>query len=73
MSSHTRNLARWLRDVEKLKSIFRSNIQDEYSRGVYNGIELLSSLLWSREADLYLGNFNEAFHLDEQIHKLNNK
>ena len=37
------------KEIERLKKLQEQNINDEYSCGIYNGLELASAVLYGRE------------------------
>lgn len=45
MSSHSVRLAQRLKDFRKAQKAIESNLSDEYTRGLYNGLELAWSLM----------------------------
>ena len=51
MSSHGRRLAQTIKFVADCKKLVRDGVKDEYTRGVYNGMEYMSSLLEYRMAN----------------------
>lgn len=53
MSHQQRKLSEAIRAAHYLKQILKSEVTtSEYSRGVYNGFELISSILLGRDAEI---------------------
>ena len=60
MSSHSRKLAETLRMIDNLKAALKSTALDnEYSRGMYNGVEMMRSLLNGTKAEIIDKLFNQ--------------
>lgn len=53
MSSHSRKLAETIRAIDNLKNALQATAyESEYNRGLYNGIELMRSMLNGMEAKI---------------------
>lgn len=60
MSSHTRKLTETIRAIEALKAALKSTAKDsEYQRGLYNGVEMMRSLLCQNTAQIIDKNASE--------------
>ncbi len=59
MSSHSRKLAETLRMIESLKKSLKSTAsENEYQRGLYNGFEMMRSMLSCQNAEILEKKFN---------------
>lgn len=66
MSHQHRKLSESIRAAHYLKQLLKSEVENsEYSRGVYNGFEIISSILLSRDAEIITKN-SEAKEVNKE-------
>jgi hypothetical protein len=53
MSSHSVRIAKTLKEIEYMKKVLKDDAErNEYSRGLYNGFELIRSMLINSEPEI---------------------
>lgn len=70
MSSHTRKLTETIRAIESLKMALRSTASEsEYQRGLYNGVEMMRSLLCQDKPNIFDKEEKQASFYEEKYGK----
>lgn len=63
------NKSKFLLQVKQIRDIQSVNITDDYSAGIYNGIEICLAMLEDREPELFLRKEEYGEHEEEEPKK----
>lgn len=68
MSSHSVALSKALKQFKQVQELHKENIRNEYSRGLYNGLELAMALMTNKEPK-----YVEKIKVNSRKHTIENK